>query len=338
MAAGWKKVVLESSANTISQNTSGTATGLSQTLVVGSGGTGATTLADGHILLGNGTDAIQTLDLTSKGSLVVGDGTTDPQALAVGTNDYALVADSNAALGVKWAQISSLAGVNDTTITIAAGTNLGTGGDFTTNQSTSETITPKLHASLSDITSVSGANATTDDGAGSDLVIQGGAGKGVGAGGKIVFKVADGDADTSGDETALNSLATAMEILDNKKVVIEGDLQVKGTTTTVNSTNTEITDQFISLNDAEGATEVDNDAGLVVIGDTKSVAYGYDQSEDRWGILKTGATAAMTSFTPSAYVMNVHTGATVAPVDTDLQQYGNFFAGADGTIYVYSAG
>jgi hypothetical protein len=44
---------------TLNQNTSGTAAGLSSTLVVGSGGTGATTLASNSILTGNGTSAIQ---------------------------------------------------------------------------------------------------------------------------------------------------------------------------------------------------------------------------------------------------------------------------------------
>ena len=44
---------------TLNQNTSGTAAGLSATLVVGSGGTGATTLAANSILTGNGTSAVQ---------------------------------------------------------------------------------------------------------------------------------------------------------------------------------------------------------------------------------------------------------------------------------------
>ena len=44
---------------TLNQNTTGTAAGLSATLAVSSGGTGATTLASNSILTGNGTSAIQ---------------------------------------------------------------------------------------------------------------------------------------------------------------------------------------------------------------------------------------------------------------------------------------
>jgi hypothetical protein len=44
---------------TLNQNTSGTAAGLSVTLVVGSGGTGATTFTSGALLKGNGSSAIQ---------------------------------------------------------------------------------------------------------------------------------------------------------------------------------------------------------------------------------------------------------------------------------------
>ena len=67
------------------------------------GGSGTVSLLDGGILLGSGTGAITALDLSSKGSLLVGDGTTDPVALAVGTNDYVLTADSAQASGTKWA-------------------------------------------------------------------------------------------------------------------------------------------------------------------------------------------------------------------------------------------
>ena len=75
-------------------------------LPVSRGGTGVGTLADGHILLGNGANAISTLDLTTKGSIVVGDGVADPIALGVGTDGHVLTADSAEASGVKWAAVS----------------------------------------------------------------------------------------------------------------------------------------------------------------------------------------------------------------------------------------
>jgi len=73
------------------------------TVAVDQGGTGATSLTDGFVLLGSGTGAITPLDVTAKGSILVGDGTTDPVALAVGTNDFVLTADSAQASGLKWA-------------------------------------------------------------------------------------------------------------------------------------------------------------------------------------------------------------------------------------------
>lgn len=70
---------------------------------VAKGGTGAATLNDGFVLLGSGTNAITPLDVTTKGSILAGDGTTDPVALAVGSNNQVLTADSAQASGLKWA-------------------------------------------------------------------------------------------------------------------------------------------------------------------------------------------------------------------------------------------
>ena len=86
-----------------SQNTSGTAAGLSATLVVGSGGTGATTLTANGVLIGNGTSAIASVDMSTKGKILLGDGSGNPSLLTVGANDTVLTADSGEATGVKWA-------------------------------------------------------------------------------------------------------------------------------------------------------------------------------------------------------------------------------------------
>ena len=47
--------------------------------------------------------AVMNSDLDGKGELLVGDGSGDPSALAVGTNGYILTADSSEATGLKWA-------------------------------------------------------------------------------------------------------------------------------------------------------------------------------------------------------------------------------------------
>lgn len=56
------------------------------TLPVGNGGTGATTLTDGGILLGSGSGAITAMAALANGTIVVGDGTTDPTTLAAFTS------------------------------------------------------------------------------------------------------------------------------------------------------------------------------------------------------------------------------------------------------------
>jgi hypothetical protein len=77
---------------------------LSTPVSVANGGTGATTLTAGGLLLGQGTSAVTTTGVLAKGTLVVGDGTTDPTALSVGSNDALLMADSTQTAGVRWAQ------------------------------------------------------------------------------------------------------------------------------------------------------------------------------------------------------------------------------------------
>ena len=86
-----------------SQNTSGTAAGLSATLAVGSGGTGATSITANGVMIGNGTGAVTAVDMSTKGKILLGDGTGNPSLLTVGANDTVLTADSAEATGVKWA-------------------------------------------------------------------------------------------------------------------------------------------------------------------------------------------------------------------------------------------
>ena len=61
---------------TFNQNTTGTAAGLSATLVVGSGGTGSTSLAANNVLLGNGTSALQVVAPGTNGNVLTSNGTT----------------------------------------------------------------------------------------------------------------------------------------------------------------------------------------------------------------------------------------------------------------------
>jgi len=61
---------------TLNQNTTGTAAGLSTTLAVGSGGTGAATFTANNVLLGNGTSAFQVVAPGTNGNVLTSNGTT----------------------------------------------------------------------------------------------------------------------------------------------------------------------------------------------------------------------------------------------------------------------
>ena len=88
--ATWKKVIVSGSSADLTSLTLDTA------LAVAEGGTGATTLTDGGVLLGSGTGAITATAVLTDGQMLVGDGTTDPAiesgatlrtSIGVGTGD-----------------------------------------------------------------------------------------------------------------------------------------------------------------------------------------------------------------------------------------------------------
>ena len=59
----------------------------------------------------NAAGAVMNSDLDVKGEILVGDGSGDPTALSVGTNDYVLTADSSTATGVAWKAASDAAAI-----------------------------------------------------------------------------------------------------------------------------------------------------------------------------------------------------------------------------------
>ena len=88
--ATWKKIITSGSAAELSSLT------LDTQLPVAQGGTGATSLTNGGVLLGSGTGAITAMGVLGNGQMIVGDGTTDPVAesgatlrtsIGVGTGD-----------------------------------------------------------------------------------------------------------------------------------------------------------------------------------------------------------------------------------------------------------
>ncbi len=158
---------------------------------------------------------------------------------------------------------------------------------------------------------------TTNNIAGGDLIFEGGIGKGTGAGGDIIFKVAN--AGSSG--SSLNSLATAMTISDDTTIstasnfTVGGNLTVSGTTTTVNSNTVNIGDSIITLNSDETGTP-SQDAGIEIErGTSTNKSFYWDESEDEWtvgsenfkaGSLEGPLTGNASTATALATARNIH--------------------------------
>jgi len=120
--------------NIVVVNAGGTALTVVASLSVGSGGTGATSLTDGGVLLGSGTGAITAMAVLADGEMIVGDGTTDPVAesgatlrtsIGLGTGDLVTFGDITLAA----ANPEILGGDTDGTLFIAPSTTNALGGN-----------------------------------------------------------------------------------------------------------------------------------------------------------------------------------------------------------------
>ena len=139
------------------------------TIPVASGGTGATNLTDGGILLGSGTGAVTAMSVLAKGAVVVGDGSTDPQALSVGSNGTVLKANSSESLGVEWAADSAGA---VTSYTNAADNRVITSVDSSTiNGEANLTFNGSVLAVSGNVTTTGTVEPAGDTAAGDDAAI-----------------------------------------------------------------------------------------------------------------------------------------------------------------------
>ena len=127
----------------------------------------------------------------------------------------------------------------------------------------------------------------------------------------------------AGDNPTFNNLQI------DGDTVMEGNLQVNGTKTIVNTTNLLVADQFAVF--ASGSV-APTDGGLVIQSDVNGdgKAFGYDQSTNRWSLQATLAGTATSFNAPDAFINTVETDVaapTVAPT------YGGSTNG-EGTIFV----
>ena len=111
------------------------------------------------------------------------------------------------------------------------------------------------------------------------------------------------DVDLSG-ESAVTIGAASSTVTIGDKMVITGNLEVRGSHLSVSSSNLLVDDQFALFN--SGSTS--GDGGIVVQTGASGVgtAFAYDDSAARWGISAADETAhSATSFTPRQYVVSV---------------------------------
>ena len=106
-------------------------------------------------------------------------------------------------------------------------------------------------------------------------------------------------------------------------LTLTGDLTVQGSTTSLQTTNVNVEDQFILVNSGSAAA----DGGLVVNG--AGTSFGWDQSAGRWAFDYTGATWNQTSITSDAYA-----AAVVTSDDANYRKNGNIRV-QSGEIYIY---
>ena len=125
--ASWKKVIVSGSSAELSGLTLDTA------LTVANGGTGATSLTDGGILLGSGTGAITATAVLTNGQLLIGDGTGDPTVATLTAGEGIDVTNGAGSI--------TIAG-EDASTTNKGIVELATTAETTTGTSTTLAVTP----------------------------------------------------------------------------------------------------------------------------------------------------------------------------------------------------
>lgn len=304
------------------------ASDMEKDLVAGTGLTGGAN----DVLYGADDDVTIALDISS---LTASSGT-----ITVAATDLVALYDADGSAHYK-STVSELVGA------VSSGVTSVTGGEGLTEDQTTGAVTVDIDAAQTTITSIYNTSLVVGNASDSeniDFSTDGRIGFDI-AGTEEVFINASGIFPSTNEGASLGSgtntwsnvvgdVLTGVTLNISGDATVGGDLTVNGDLTTINTTNLEVRDQFILLNDAAVAT--DQDSGIVFEGSTKTTAFGYDQSADRLAYMKTGASSGLTALTASAYIATAHTGAAIANVDTDFEDYGNIYTTSGGDIYIYS--
>ena len=292
------------SVNTLPAST-GTILTTAAAITVGQGGTGATTLTDGGVLLGSGTDPITALGVMSNGQLLIGDGSTDPQlaTLSAGTG----VAVSNGAASISVAIGQAVATSDSPTFTDLT----LTGGDLamtsasqykpvislTNTHNGAEGATIKLVKDPGDdspadddqigVVIFEGKDSGDVDTTYGQLAVQSADVTGGAEQGDMFLQVAANDGTpTTGLKLAGGASAGVVNVVlgggAGSTTTVVGNLTVSGTTTTVNSTTMTVDDKNLELGSVDVPDDTTADGGGITLKGATDKTIIWDDSNDNW--------------------------------------------------------
>ena len=139
-------------------------------------------------------------------------------------------------------------------------------------------------------------------------------------GGNII--ISDGGNIGSSSDTDAITIASSGNVTLSQNLTVTGNLQVDGTTTTVNSTNMTVDDQLIELGNGRTGS-ASGDAGIVIErGDDANAFIGFDESANKFTVgtgTFTGASTGDLTITTGTLVANIEgnvTGAVTGNADT----------------------
>jgi hypothetical protein len=263
------------------------------------GGTGASTLTDGGVLLGSGTGAITAMAVLTDGQMIVGDGTGDPVAesgatlrtsIGVGTGDSPQLT------------VIELGHASDTTLTRASSGNVNIEGNII------------YRAGGTDV-------PVTDGGTGVSTLTDGGVLLGSGTGaitamgvlGNGEMIVGDGTGDPVAESGATLRTSIGVGAGDSPtftNLTLTGDLTVTGTTTELQVTNLNVEDKNITVASGSADSAAADGAGLTV--DGASATFTYTHSGTKWNMNKAldmGANTITTTGAIAGATLNTGQGA-----------------------------
>jgi len=251
------------------------------------------------------------------------DGEISTVSSSVSTN-ASNISTNTSNISTNSSNISSLqTEVNDT----QSGAGLGTDGSYTANGSTNylgsvaslkaadealdtqlKTVADAVASNDSDISTLQ-SNVSSND---SDIST-------------LQSNVSSNDSDISALQTQAGSLASDGNSasfsgnLSAADLTLSGNLTVSGTTTTVSTTNLDVSDSLINLSKgAASASTASNDGGFVIErGSSESnAAFFWDESADKFKVVTTSATAASTD------IYGDDSSAALADLDANLYHNG----------------